>query len=134
MVTAVVPPKLPMRQSNGVSAPATWAPQLLLLQTSLPYSLPFSVLSTGTAVRRVLPGIGCVGHRDGKVEQEDGKGAMKRSTLSQNQVSVSIMCTLQSLGKITPFHVGGICLNVEEKMDPLYKTPPPCVPRSYELN
>lgn len=74
MVTAVVPPKLPMRQSNGVSAPGTWAPQLLLLQTSLPYSLPFSVLSTGTAVRRVLPGIGVCGAqgREGRARRRKG--------------------------------------------------------------
>lgn len=57
----------------------------------------------------------CVGHRDGKVEQEEGKGMKKRSTLSQNQVSISILSVQQPLGKVTHFHAGGICLNVEEK-------------------
>lgn len=76
----------------------------------------------------------CVGHRDGKVEQKEGKGAKKRSSLSQNQVSDSILSTLQPLGKIPHIHAGGICLNVEEQMDPLYKTPIACVPCSYELS
>lgn len=96
VAAAVAPPKLPTRQGSGVPAPGTWAAQLLLLQPSLPHCLPFPMPSTGTG--RYWLGMACVGHRDGKVEQEEGKGVKKRSTLSQNQVSVSILSALQSLG------------------------------------
>lgn len=45
-------PEMHVWLGSGVSAPGTWAPQLLLLQTSLPYSLTPSTLSTGIAVER----------------------------------------------------------------------------------
>lgn len=72
-----------------------------------------------------------MGRQSKKREREGRKGVLFPS---QNQVSVSILSALQSLGKITHFHAGGICWNVEEKTDPLYKTPLPCVHCSYELN
>lgn len=80
-----------------------------------------------------------VGHRDGKVEQGDGKGAREMSTLSQNWMVTSVLSDLQSLGRITCFHAGGICLGAEgKKKGPLYKKPncesPLVLPCSYDLN
>lgn len=46
------------------------------------------------------------------------KGVKERSSLSQNQLTISVFPDLQMLGKITNFHAGGSCLGAEEKIGP----------------
>lgn len=98
----------------------TWAPQMLL-QTSLPYSLTFSMLSTGTALRRGLSGNGTCGMQGWEGRARKGKRSEeKECPLPEPGISFYLV---HPTVKITHFYVGGICWDVEGKMDPLYQKP-----------
>lgn len=85
-----------------VSAPGTWAPQLLLPQTSLSYSLTFSMLSTGTAVGRVLAGNGVCGTQGWEGRTRRGKGSEeKESSLPEPGIN---FCLVHPIIIRHPFH------------------------------
>lgn len=134
VIAAMVHPQLPIVVA---SAPGTWAPQLLLLQTalpSLPYSLTFSMPSTGTAVGKVLAGNGMCGTQGWEGRARRGKAyEEKEYSFSESGINFHLVCPT-AIRQGHSFPCRRQLFECWGKKWTLYKKPLPCVPHSYELN